>query len=361
MDDAYFMNIALQLAEAVQPQTAPNPPVGAVIVKANAIVGLGAHMKSGDPHAEVVALEMAQERAKGATMYVTLEPCSHTGKTPPCVNALLDSKIKRVVIATMDQHDQVAGQGINKLRMAGVDTEVGLLQERAIKLYRTFFHYVQRKRPYVTLKTAMTLDGKIATSTGDSQWITGECARLDGHYYRHMHDAILVGVGTVLADNPRLTTRKPYGQNPIRIILDTHLRTPLDANVVTDGEAPTWIFVGKDVVSTRIHSYEEQQQVQIFQLDSASLEIEQVLTFLGAKNITSVYVEGGAQMHGAFLTAGFVDQYITYIAPKLIGGQKAKSAVTGTGIDKLANAHRLTIQSVETMDDDIKIVARKDE
>ena len=360
MDDAYYMNIALQLAEAVQAQTSPNPPVGAVIVKSGAIVGMGAHLQSGEAHAEVVALNMAQERAKEATMYVTLEPCSHTGKTPPCVEAIKKSKVKRVVVATIDPHEKVDGRGIAMLQEAGVEVTVGVLQERADRLYQVFFHYIKQRYPYVTLKTAMTLDGKIASSTGDSKWITGATARLDGHRYRHQHDAILVGVGTVLADNPRLTSRLLHGNNPLRIILDTNLRTPIDAFVVTDEAAPTWIFVGADVALSRIEAYEQQEQVQIIQLPVAQVEIESVLTYLGEKSITSVYVEGGAQIHGAFLQEGLVDQYVTYIAPKLIGGQTAKTAMEGKGVAEVVDALKLTIKTVEMIGEDIKIVGRKE-
>lgn len=359
MNDAYYMNLALQLAKSVQGQTTPNPPVGAVIVKNGAIVGMGAHLKSGESHAEIIALNMAGNKAKGATMYVTLEPCSHTGKTPPCADSIIRQQMKRVVVASKDWHNQVAGKGIKRLQAAGIDVEQGVLSEEADALYEVFFHYISRKFPYVTLKTAMTLDGKIATETGDSKWITGDAAREDVHVQRHVHDAILIGVGTVIADNPQLTTRLAHGKNPLRVILDTHLRTPIDAKVVIDGQASTWIFVNKAVSQERIAMYESFEQVSIIVLDSKEIEIKRVLEHLGRNDITSVFVEGGASIHGAFLDAGYLNQFIGYIAPKCIGGTLAKTAVGGVGVRSIAEAYSLEILSVEMIGEDIKIIAKK--
>lgn len=240
MDDLTFMQTALSLAKTIVEQTNPNPPVGAVIVKDGQTVGMGAHLKAGEAHAEVHALGMAGERTKGATLYVTLEPCSHFGRTPPCANLIIEKGVDRVVIATLDPNNKVTGKGVEKLRNSGIQVDVGILAKEAHTLNKQFFHYIRAQTPFVTLKSAMSLDGKIATVTGESRWITGEEARKDAHYYRHTHDAILVGVNTVLKDKPHLTTRLPLGgKNPIRIILDTHLHTPLEANVVTDREAKT--------------------------------------------------------------------------------------------------------------------------
>src|SRR5699024_2450915 len=219
MDDNYYMGIALQLAKSVNHQTSPNPPVGAVIVKNDSIIGMGAHLKSGEAHAEIVALNMAKEAANEATLYVTLEPCSFTGKTGPCTDAIIDYNIKRVVVGSLDRNKKVCGTGIQQLQKAGIDVTTGILIEEVEELYKMFFHYIENNMPFITLKTAMTLDGKIATKTGDSKWITSELAREDVHMERQQHDAILVGVGTVLADNPRLTNRFSKRKNPLRIIL----------------------------------------------------------------------------------------------------------------------------------------------
>jgi diaminohydroxyphosphoribosylaminopyrimidine deaminase/5-amino-6-(5-phosphoribosylamino)uracil reductase len=230
MNDIYYMNLALNLAKGTLGQTSPNPVVGAVLVKENQIVGMGAHLKAGEAHAEVHAIQMAGIKAKGATLYVTLEPCSHFGKTPPCSDLVIRTGIKKVFVATTDPNPQVAGTGIERIRKAGIEVHLGLLQEEARELNKVFFYNIRTGLPFVTLKSAISLDGKTATVTGESKWITGEEARNDVHQYRHQHDAILVGVNTLIKDNPTLTTRLASGgKNPVRIILDTHLRTPKDA------------------------------------------------------------------------------------------------------------------------------------
>src|SRR5690625_1050476 len=213
------MNFALTLASMATAQTSPNPPVGAVVVKNGEILGFGAHLKAGEAHAEVHALEMAGAKAKGATIYVTLEPCSHHGSTPPCVDLIIERGITRVVVAVLDPNQKVVGSGIAKLKQAGLNVEVGILQKEAEQVNKAFFHYITTQTPFVTVKTAISLDGKTKTATGESKCITGEEARLDVHRYRHVHDAILVGVNTVIADNPSLTTRLPNGgKNPVRTI-----------------------------------------------------------------------------------------------------------------------------------------------
>lgn len=360
MQDAYYMNVALELAKSVQGQTSPNPPVGAVIVKNAAIIGMGAHMKQGEDHAEIVALKMAGDKANGATMYVTLEPCSHVGATPACVDAIIQQGIRRVVIASKDCNSLVNGKGVEELREAQIDVEQGVLSEESDALYEMFFYYIEKGLPYVTLKTAMSLDGKIATKSGDSKWITGEMAREDVHRYRHIHDAILVGVGTVLSDNPQLTTRLPHGKNPIRVILDSHLRTPIDANIVKDGKAPTWIFVQKGVCQKRISRYESFDHLRIVVVDSGELEIASVLKTLGENNISSLFVEGGAEIHGSFLKSGFINQYICYLAPKLVGGKFGKTSIGGEGITQIVDAFPLKIRSVDMIGDDIRIIGLKE-
>lgn len=355
--DEYYMRFAIELAKAGIGQTSPNPVVGAVVVKNGEIVGFGAHLKAGEPHAEVHALCMAGEKAKDADVYVTLEPCSHYGKTPPCADLLIETGVKRVIIATTDPNPLVAGKGIAKLRQAGIEVDVGILKQEADELNQVFFHYIATKTPFVTLKYASSLDGKIATKTGESKWITSEAARRDVHRYRHLHDAILVGVNTVIADNPSLTVRHVEGgKNPIRIILDTHLRTPLDANVVNDGEAETWIVVGSGVKEEKIAQYSG-KHVQIIKMNQPKIVIDELLKVLGEKQVTSLFVEGGAEVHGSFIEAKAVNQVIAYIAPKVIGGKDAPAPIGGSGFAQMADVMNLKIKSVETIGPDLKIVA----
>jgi diaminohydroxyphosphoribosylaminopyrimidine deaminase / 5-amino-6-(5-phosphoribosylamino)uracil reductase len=355
--DEYYMRFAIDLAKAGIGQTSPNPVVGAVVVKNGEIVGFGAHLKAGEPHAEVHALRMAGEKAKDADVYVTLEPCSHYGKTPPCADLLIETGVKRVIIATTDPNPLVAGKGIAKLRQAGIEVDVGILKQEADELNQVFFHYIATKTPFVTLKYASSLDGKIATKTGESKWITSEAARRDVHRYRHLHDAILVGVNTVIADNPSLTVRHvERGENPIRIILDTHLRTPLDANVVNDGEAETWIVVGSEVKEEKISQYSG-KHVQIIKMSQPKIVIDELLKVLGEKQVTSLFVEGGAEVHGSFIEAKAVNQVIAYIAPKVIGGKNSPAPIGGSGFAQMADVMNFKIKSVETLGPDLKIVA----
>ncbi|WP_077621016.1 bifunctional diaminohydroxyphosphoribosylaminopyrimidine deaminase/5-amino-6-(5-phosphoribosylamino)uracil reductase RibD [Bacillus sinesaloumensis] len=353
------MNLAINVASAGVGQTTPNPVVGAVVVNEGRVVGIGAHLKAGEPHAEVHAIRMAGDKAHNATVYVTLEPCSHHGKTPPCADLLVNNQVKRVVIATTDPNPLVAGNGIAKLKAAGIEVEVGVCKEQADELNAVFYHYLDKKVPYVTLKSATTLDGKIATVSGESKWITGEAARSDVHLYRSIHDAILVGVNTVLVDNPSLTTRLPNGtgKNPIRIILDSTLRTPLDSQVVNDGMAETWIVVTNKVGKERINSFLDKKGVRVLQLQESSLSISSVLTLLAEEGISSVFVEGGAEVNGSFLKEKAINQVILYLAPKLIGGKQAPTAIGGAGIQSINEALQLNIKSVELVGNDIKVVA----
>lgn len=358
MDHRDYMELALHLAEAGKGQTGPNPIVGAVIVKEGRVVGLGTHLKAGEAHAEVHALRMAGSEARGATVYVTLEPCSHFGKTPPCVDFLIENEVGRVFVATTDPNPNVSGRGIEKLRNAGIEVEVGLKKEEADALNEMFFHYIRTKSPFVTLKSATSLDGKIATVSGESQWITGEQARYDAHRYRAEHDAILVGVNTVLADNPTLTARLSGGaKNPIRIVLDHHLRTPLNANVVQVGDAETWIVTREAAAKKRGSQY----NVRVVPFPDKQIEIRSLLQWLGSEGITSLLVEGGATVNDSFLRAGAVQQVITYIAPKLLGGASAPTSFGGRGIERLADARSLTVASVEQLGNDMKIVSRPEE
>lgn len=355
--DADYMNLAIQLARGALGQTSPNPVVGAVLVKNNQIVGMGAHLKAGGPHAEVHAIQMAGDKAKGATLYVTLEPCSHFGKTPPCSDLVIKTGIKKVFVATTDPNPRVAGTGIERMKRAGIEVEIGLLQLEALQLNEVFFYNIQTGLPYVTLKTAASLDGKTATVIGESKWITGEEARNDVHQFRHQYDAILVGVNTVIRDNPSLTTRLPSGgKNPIRIILDTQLRTPLDAQVLTDQQAPTWLITGCEVNPERVEAFKE-VGMEIIKMANPKISIKELLKILGVRGITSLFVEGGAEVHGSFLKERAFQQLITYIAPKLIGGKMAPAAFGGEGIEKINDAVALKIKDVDKIGNDIRVIA----
>lgn len=357
MDHDTYMKLALTLAEAARGQTSPNPLVGCVLVRDGEIVGMGAHLRAGEAHAEVQALRMAGERARGATAYVTLEPCSHHGRTPPCANALIASGVASVVIASSDPNPLVAGRGVARLREAGISVTCGVCEEEAKRLNEVFFTYITKKRPFVTSKTAMTLDGKVATQTGSSRWITGEAARLDVHRMRHEHDAILVGVGTVIADDPQLTTRLPEekGRNPVRIVLDTALRTPETARMLTDGEAPVWVFT-TDRADQAKRTVLESMGVRVFSTGMTQrVHIETMLGILGEEGITSLLVEGGSEVNASFLAAGAVDKLVTYVAPKLVAGHLAPTPFGGIGVEQMADAIDLADLKVETVGVDLKI------
>ncbi|NRR04168.1 bifunctional diaminohydroxyphosphoribosylaminopyrimidine deaminase/5-amino-6-(5-phosphoribosylamino)uracil reductase RibD [Brevibacillus sp. RS1.1] len=340
--DSKYMDLALELARSARGQTSPNPMVGAVIVKDGTIVGMGAHLRAGEPHAEVHALRMAGEKAQGATVYVTLEPCSHYGKTPPCAEALIAADVRRVVVATLDPNPLVAGRGVEMLRAAGVEVAVGVREEEAKALNEVFFHYIQTRRPFVTVKTASTLDGKIASFTGHSRWITGAEARAEVHELRRQHDAILVGVGTILADDPLLTARQEeqrFGSQPVRVILDSHLRTPLDARVVQNADAKTWIFA-TDAAPKEKQELLAARGVKVIST-AGPIRVEKVLDTLGELGITSLLVEGGQEVNGSFLQARAIQKVVSHIALKLIGGSSAPSPFGGQGFSTMGEAVQL--------------------
>lgn len=360
--DKRYMSMAIQMAKETVGQTSPNPSVAAVVVKDNQVVGLGVHVKAGEYHAEVHALQMAGAKAEDAEIFVTLEPCSHYGSTPPCAKAIIDAGIRRVVIASNDPNPKVSGRGIEMMEQAGIEVRTNVMKEEADDLNRSFFHFIQTKEPYIRLKSAMSLDGKIATSTGESQWITGEEARRDGHCYRHQSDAILVGINTVLVDNPKLTTRiEGRGSHPIRIVLDTKLRIPPSAQLIQNQEAPTWIFTGKDVSQAEIDIFKPYPHVKIFALNEEKIRVEELVSYLGEQKVTSVLVEGGGTIADAFVRAGKVNEIVTYIAPKLIGGKDALTPVGGEGVKQLKQVEAFEILSTEQVGDDIKIISVKRE
>ncbi|MEQ6388445.1 bifunctional diaminohydroxyphosphoribosylaminopyrimidine deaminase/5-amino-6-(5-phosphoribosylamino)uracil reductase RibD [Bacillaceae bacterium S4-13-58] len=361
MTNETYMSLALTMAKETLGQTSPNPVVGCVVVRDGEIVGMGAHLKAGEGHAEVQAIRMAGEKAEGSTVYVTLEPCSHYGKTPPCAELLIHSRVSKVVVATTDPNPTVAGRGIQMLRDAGIEVEVGCLEEEAKELNRFFFHYMTKKTPYVTIKTAMSFDGKIATHTGESKWITSEESRRDVHIERHKHDAILVGVNTVNKDNPSLTTRLPAGgKNPIRVVLDTNLRISPNSSMLLDGKSPLWIITGKTAYQNR-DSLRAGNHVEILSVGNDEISIYEVIQILGERKVTSLYVEGGGTINDSFIRSGLFEEIHTYIAPKLIGGKSAPTPIGGIGFNSLADAPLLEIISHEMVGSDFKLVARKKE
>ncbi|AKR10261.1 riboflavin biosynthesis protein RibD [Bacillus cereus BAG1X2-3] len=338
LEHELYMKLALENAKAMKGQTTPNPLVGSVIVNDNRIVGIGAHMKAGEPHAEIHAIRMAGEQARGGTIYVTLEPCSHHGRTGPCAEAIVQAGIKRVVVATLDPNPLVSGRGIKILQDAGIEVLVGVCEEESKKMNEVFNKYILTKRPFVTIKSGITLDGKIATSLSDSKWITSTEARQEVHQIRNENAAILVGANTVQKDNPSLTTRIPNGRNPIRVILDSTLRIPMEANVVTDGEAPIWIFTTSNHAAEKKKALEN-AGVKVFVTSGEKhINLHEMLDVLGQKGVSSLLIEGGGEVNASFIENKLIDKLILYIAPKIIGGRMAPSFVEGAGIAKMQDA-----------------------
>ena len=354
--DESYMREALRIAEHARGRTAPNPLVGAVIVRDDTIIASGWHRAAGEPHAEIHALRMAGELARGATLYVTLEPCAHHGRTGPCAEAVIAAGIARVVIALRDPNPLVAGRGLALLKQVGIEVVTSVCEAEARRQNEVFLKWVTQKRPFVTLKTAMTLDGKIASHTGASQWITGTAARTRVHEYRNEYDAILVGIGTVLADDPSLTTRLEgrTGRNPLRIVLDSEARTPLDAKLVVDGAAPTLIVVSARADQRRVNLLRA-CGAEVVTLGTEQVDIAALLDYLGTSEITSLLVEGGATVNWSLLAGGCVDKVHAFIAPMLMGGAEAKTPIGGTGFDSPQTALQLRDVTVEQLGADILV------
>lgn len=339
MNDSDYMKVALQLAEKGCGFTSPNPMVGAVIVKNGQIIGQGWHEKCGEAHAERNALEACTENPKGATMYVTLEPCCHYGKQPPCVNAIIEAGIERVVTGSSDPNPLVSGKGIQILREHGIMVTERILQEDCDRLNEVFFHYIQTNRPFVVMKYAMTMDGKIATHTGLSKWVTGETARSHVAQARHRYTAIMAGIGTVLADNPLLTCRIEGGKNPIRIICDTTLCTPLTAKVVSTAKQFPTVLATCCLVKERHRMYEEKGcHILTVREKNGHVDLEQLMDLLGQKQIDSILLEGGGTLNWSALSYGIVQKVQAYIAPKLFGGKTSKTPIEGEGVSSPTEA-----------------------
>jgi diaminohydroxyphosphoribosylaminopyrimidine deaminase/5-amino-6-(5-phosphoribosylamino)uracil reductase len=311
-----------------------------VLVRDDRIVGEGYHQRAGEAHAEVNALRQAGGLARGATLYVTLEPCSHYGRTPPCTEAVLAAGVRRVVAATADANPRVRGRGLLRLATSGVAVEVGLERREARRLNEAFAKYVVTGLPWVSLKMAMSLDGKVATRAGDSRWITGPTARRAVHELRHRHDAVLVGVGTVLADNPQLTVRWYKGRDPVRVILDSSLRLPPEARVLkVRSPAPTWVVTTPHHDPNRRRALEDRgAEVLVVSEAGSRVDLKALLALLGRRGVTSVLIEGGPTVAAAFLEADLVDRLYMFVAPKLLGGREAPGPIGGLGAERVAQA-----------------------
>lgn len=363
-DDDRYMALALRLAEKGRGTTSPNPMAGAVVVKHGRIVGRGFHLRPGLPHAEILALLEAGPLSEGADLYITLEPCCHTKKrTPPCVPAVLDSGLRRVVVAMTDPNPLVNGKGIAALRRAGLPVTVGVRQREAEALNRTYSHWVTTKRPYVILKAGMTLDGQIATPTGRSRWITGLPSRRDAHRLRGQVDAVLVGVGTVLKDDPSLIARTgarlttPADRQPLRIVIDSTLRVPPGAHVLAEQETAKTLVATTAVASASRRRALEQLGIETLVLPSAEkrVSLPALLRALAHRGITSVLVEGGGEINASLLRGKLIDHVCLYVAPLLLGGADAKGLIGGQGPARLVSAAGLRNMKVRSLGNDFLV------
>ena len=363
MTNSVFMKRALTLAR--RGRTSPNPMVGAVIVRDGKIVGEGCHPKAGEPHAEVFALDRAGSLAKGADLYVTLEPCCHQGRTPPCADAIIRSGVRRVFAAIADPNPKVGGRGIEILRSAGIDVQVGLMESEARKLNEAYIKRITTGMPFVLWKAAMTLDGKIATRTGDSRWITGERARKEVHRLRSRYDAALVGIGTALADDPELTARLTNRQgakgakrdvNPLRIVVDSRASLPPDARVL-DSEAETLVAVTRNAPEEKVEALRN-AGARVLVLPAwagGRVDLRALMVELADRGLNSVLLEGGGELAASMLDLGLIDKGLIFIAPKIVGGRSAKSPVEGEGIELMSRALGVSRPRIRRFGDDIAL------
>jgi diaminohydroxyphosphoribosylaminopyrimidine deaminase/5-amino-6-(5-phosphoribosylamino)uracil reductase len=360
MPHQYFMECALSLARLAMGYTSPNPAVGAVVVKDGLAVGMGYTQPAGSEHAEVMALRQAGDKARGATMYVTLEPCSHYGRTPPCTQAIIDTGISEVNIALLDPNPLVSGRGVSKLNEKGIKTHMGMCQQEAYEINEAYIKHITTGLPFVVAKFAMSLDGKIATKTGDSKWITKEEARNYAHALRHTVDAIMVGVNTIIADNPRLTAKGCGGRGgigkmqPLRLVVDSKGKVPLNAHIF---EPPGEVLLA---VAAPFNSAKKREFVkagaEVLELPASGglVDIVELLKLLGRREIVTVLVEGGGKLLGSLFDYHLVDKVLAFISPIIIGGYEAVS-VGGNGVDNIAKALRLSQVGIKSFGDDILV------
>lgn len=352
-----YMKVAVALAKKGVGRTSPNPAVGAVVVKNRNIIGRGYHKKAGLPHAEVYALQQAGKRAKGADLYITLEPCNHYGRTPPCTDSIIRAGIKKVFVGMKDPNPLVSGKGIQRLKKAGIKVKAGLDEKKCRGINEAYIKYITTKTPLVTLKLASTLDGKIAASSGDSKWITGTASRKHVHKMRSVNDAVMVGIGTVLRDNPELTTRLVKGENPVRIVVDSALRIPMHAKVLDDQRGSVLIATTKMGMSEKVKRLKAKgAEVLVLPVKDNGVDLRELMTELGKREITSVMMEGGARLAASALRQGVVDKVALFYAPKIVG-QEGLSMIGELGIKKLTHALNLKNMSCTKLGDDILLTA----
>ena len=361
MTDQNYMLQAIQLAKQGEGWTNPNPMVGAVIVKNGRIIGKGYHKKCGELHAERNAIASLTESAEGATIYVTLEPCCHYGKTPPCTEAIIEQKIKRVVIGSRDPNPKVSGKGIKMLQEAGIEVIEDFMREECDRLNPVFFHYITTKTPYVVMKYAMTLDGKIATKTGASKWITGEAARAEVQHMRHRYMGIMAGIGTVIADDPMLNVRVEGWKSPIRILCDSGLRIPLDGQIVKSAGKYRTIVAYADSKNTeakRKKLHEMGVETIWCPDENNQVDLKKLMRYLGEEGIDSILLEGGGTLNDSALRAGIVQEVQAFIAPKLFGGMNSKTPVEGIGVRFPSEAVKLKCTDICQIGEDIRITCQ---
>ena len=361
MIDQNYMLQAIQLAKQGEGWTNPNPMVGAVIVKNGRIIGKGYHKKCGELHAERNAIASLTESAEGATIYVTLEPCCHYGKTPPCTEAIIEQKIKRVVIGSRDPNPKVSGKGIKMLQEAGIEVIEDFMRKECDRLNPVFFHYITTKTPYVVMKYAMTLDGKIATKTGASKWITGEAARAEVQHMRHRYMGIMAGIGTVIADDPMLNVRMEGWKSPIRILCDSGLRIPLDGQIVKSAGKYRTIVAYADSENTeakRKRLHEMGVETIWCPDENNQVDLKKLMRYLGEEGIDSILLEGGGTLNDSALRAGIVQEVQAFIAPKLFGGMNSKTPVEGSGVRFPSEAVKLKCTDICQIGEDIRITCQ---
>jgi diaminohydroxyphosphoribosylaminopyrimidine deaminase/5-amino-6-(5-phosphoribosylamino)uracil reductase len=364
--DAPHLLRSLELAARARGNTSPNPLVGAVIVKGGRVIGEGFHSAAGEPHAERIALASCGEDPAGATLYLSLEPCCHEGRTPPCTHAIIESGIARVVIASDDPAPWASGRGLGVLRDEGVEVDLpgGEIAAAARLLNQPFRKHVRTGRPLVVLKAAMTLDGKVATRTGDSRWISGQASRARVHRWRAESDAVAVGIGTALADDPRLTARvEGVARQPLRVVFDSEARLPIDSRLVRESaEAPVAVVCSRAAGRTAVEALEAAgAEVIVATGGNEAARARRALDELGARSVQSLLLEGGPHLAGAFLEAAEIDEARIFVAPLLAGGREARTAVEGIGVGAIAGASRALAIDVERIDDDVLITARLNE
>ncbi|HCX89643.1 MAG: riboflavin biosynthesis protein RibD [Deltaproteobacteria bacterium CG12_big_fil_rev_8_21_14_0_65_43_10] len=359
MNKEEYMRLAIRLAKKARGRTSPNPLVGALVVKEGEVVGKGFHQKAGEPHAEINAINNAGGKARGGELYINLEPCNHYGRTPPCTKTIIDSGIKRVFVGMEDPNEVVAGSGIQCLKDNGIYVQTGILREECQRLNETYIKYITEKRPFVILKSAASLDGKIATRVGDTRWITNEKSRAFLHRLRNDVDGILVGIGTIMADDPELTTRLNgrRGKDPVRIVVDSKLRIMLRAKVLNpESKAGTIIATTELAHKEKIKKLEELgARVLIVGSKENRVDLRELMYELGKLEITSLLIEGGAEINASSLGSGIVDKVLFFYAPKIIGGADALGMVGGEGVEKLHDAINLKNIRVRRLGDDILV------